>query len=227
MDFFTFDQIVLFLAFFIPGFVSVKVYDLLVPGGQRDLEKSLYAIIAYSAVNYVVLSPLGMLVNGGQFTALSWLTILTSPGDIYSKGGLLYVILLAAVVFGFPALWPYVFHKLSLWSVVSRHIVSPIHRPWEWVFGGYATKGERTGYWVIIHFKDGKKIGGIYGPNSFASTYPDEEKIYLEAIYPVTKDGTFAVDQNGNIEPVSEGTKGMIVSCKDVLAVELLGEKEK
>ncbi len=32
------DKLVLFLIFFIPGFVSIKVYDLLIPGEQRDFQ---------------------------------------------------------------------------------------------------------------------------------------------------------------------------------------------
>ena len=50
------DKLVLFLIFFIPGFVSIKVYDLLIPGEQRDFSKSILEVIGYSALNYGALS---------------------------------------------------------------------------------------------------------------------------------------------------------------------------
>ena len=42
----------LFLIFFIPGFITLKVYDLLIPGEPRDFSKSLFDAIAYSSLNF-------------------------------------------------------------------------------------------------------------------------------------------------------------------------------
>ena len=41
-----------FLIFFIPGFVSLKMYDLLIPNVPRDFTKSLAEIVTYSALNF-------------------------------------------------------------------------------------------------------------------------------------------------------------------------------
>lgn len=51
------NSLLLFLIFFIPGFVSFKIYDLLVPGERRDFSKSAFDAIAYSALNFAILLP--------------------------------------------------------------------------------------------------------------------------------------------------------------------------
>ena len=42
MDFMDVNQVVLFLIFFIPGFISLKVYDLFIPSERRDFSKSFF-----------------------------------------------------------------------------------------------------------------------------------------------------------------------------------------
>lgn len=49
------DKLVLFIAFVIPGFVSIKTYDLFVPSERREVGKSLVDAVAYSCVNYSLL----------------------------------------------------------------------------------------------------------------------------------------------------------------------------
>jgi len=48
MDIWNADKLALFIVFFVPGFISMKVYDLLVPGETRDASKSLLDAISYS-----------------------------------------------------------------------------------------------------------------------------------------------------------------------------------
>jgi hypothetical protein len=42
----------LFLIFFVPGFISLKVYDLLIPSEARDFTKSVFDAIAYSTLSF-------------------------------------------------------------------------------------------------------------------------------------------------------------------------------
>lgn len=67
MEIWEVDKLVLFLVFFIPGFVSLKVYDLFIPGEQRDFSKSVFEVVAYSALN---------------FASVSWLIIWLISKDI-------------------------------------------------------------------------------------------------------------------------------------------------
>jgi len=67
----------LFLIFFIPGFISLKIYDLLVPGERRDFSKSAFDAIAYSALNFAVFLPLILLIQPELFSARqkNWLIV--------------------------------------------------------------------------------------------------------------------------------------------------------
>ena len=185
------DKLVLFLAFFIPGFISIKIYDLLVPSERRDFSKCLIEAIGYSSLNYA---------------AFFWLIILIYSNNIYFYNKILYFILLLIIIFIMPVTWPILFLKLSKWEPIARNIIHPVLKPWDYLFC------KREAFWVIIHLKDGRKVGGTYGKNSFTSSYPSEEQIYLEKVWKLNENGIF-------LEPI-EGSKGIIVSSSEILAIE-------
>src|SRR5690606_40625695 len=56
MDIWQTDKLVLFLAFVIPGFISIKCYQLAFPGTARPSSEQLVDAIAYSCINYAVLA---------------------------------------------------------------------------------------------------------------------------------------------------------------------------
>ncbi len=81
----------LFLIFFVPGFISLKVYDLFIPSERRDFSKSLYDAVAYSALNFV---------------ALFWLIWRMGSGKMWPATWYLSFLLVLIVA---PALWPILF----------------------------------------------------------------------------------------------------------------------
>ena len=108
------ETLALFLIFFIPGFISLKVYDLLIPGERRDFSKSLFDAVAYSSLN---------------FAALWWLIALVrnTPGWQLYAG--MFVLLIAA-----PALWPVVLVQIRKWPLVAQRVASPNSRVWDDIF---------------------------------------------------------------------------------------------
>jgi hypothetical protein len=62
----------LFLIFFIPGFITLKVYDLLIPGEARDFSKSLFDAVAYSSLNFAVFFWLIAIVRSGNLGPWQW-----------------------------------------------------------------------------------------------------------------------------------------------------------
>ena len=52
----TVENFQLILVFVVPGFVSLKVYDLMVPAEKRDFGGSLIEVIAYSMINFASMS---------------------------------------------------------------------------------------------------------------------------------------------------------------------------
>ncbi|MBS1258964.1 MAG: hypothetical protein MAG551_02028 [Candidatus Scalindua arabica] len=191
MNIWQIDKLALFLTFFIPGFISIKIYDLLVPSELRNFPKTLFEAIGYSALN---------------FAALSWLIYLIHSGNFYSNHGFWYFVFLFIIMFLAPISWPFLFIKLSLWKPVAKYIIHPIHKPWDYVFG------KKESFWIIVHLKDGRKIGGKFDTNSFASSYPAEEQIYLEEVWKLKENGGF-------VEPIDR-SQGILISSKEILSIE-------
>lgn len=167
MDIWTTDKLPLFLVFIVPGFVSLKVWDLLVPGERRGLDNSLIDLVAYSALN---------------FAALAWL-IAPLLGRQLSQTASYFAI--AAVFLLFPAMWPMLWKWLRTRKWVGRYTVHPLARPWDYVF----SRRERA--WVIVHMKDSSVIGGRFDAHSFASSWPAPEQIYLEELWELDAAGDF------------------------------------
>ena len=187
------DRIIIYLLFFIPGFISLKVYDLMVPREYRDFSRSLFEAIGYSALNYAVLLPLILLIHSGDFPTEhpAW-----------------YLFALFPILVIFPVLWPILFYRISTSRIGSRFIVHPMRKPWDYVFG------KRQAYWVIVHLRDGRKIGGRFDRRSFASSYPADEQIYIEEVWQLDEDGKFQSD--GQVER----SQGILILRDDILAVE-------
>jgi hypothetical protein len=87
----------LFLIYFVPGFVALKVYDLLVPSERRDFSKSSFDAIAFSALNFAVLWPLVRLVLSHDFS-------FAHP--------ILETIFVFVILLIMPALWPVIWVKI-------------------------------------------------------------------------------------------------------------------
>ena len=191
MDLWNADKLTLFIIFFLPGFISMKVYDLLVPGETRDVSKSVFEAIAYSTLN---------------FAALLWLIILVNTDGFYQEHRVLYFLSLVFIMIIVPIGWPLAFLRLSSWRPLARHFVHPIRKPWDYVFG------KREPYWIIVHLRDGRKVGGTYGTGSFASSSPAEEQIYLEEVWALDNEGRF-------LRPVDRSC-GIIIMTDQILAVE-------
>jgi hypothetical protein len=58
-------------------------------------------------------------------------------------------------------------------------------------------------------------VGGVFSENSFASSYPDPEDLYLEEVWQVSDDGAF--------ERAIPGTRGLWVSREAFDVLEFFG----
>ena len=186
------NKLLLFLIFFIPGFISLKIYDLLIPRERRDFSKSLLEVLGYSSLNYA---------------AFSWLIFLVYSRKLYQNHINCFLLILIIILFVAPAIWPVVlvtlFQKLK---ILSKFVIHPIPKAWDYIFS------KRESFWIIVHLKDGRRIGGKYDTNSFASSYPAEEQIYLEEVWKLDENGRF-------IEPI-ERSKGILVPGREISMIE-------
>ena len=170
MDIWEADKLALFLAFVIPGFLSLKTYAVLGLRGGQNSSQQIIDAVAFSCINYALLAWPILKVE-----ASTWKT--TSPNA--------YLAFYAFVILVAPVLWG------TLWWVLRRtgwaqcFLPHPTEKPWDFVFG------QRQSYWIVVTLDDGKKIGGLYSSNSFVSTAPASEQIYLEETWHLNEDGGF------------------------------------
>lgn len=186
---------VLWLVAILPGLLSLKVYDLLVPGDDRAFPRTLFDAATYSALNFAVFS--WKLVPAAIVAARS-----ASLERFAATPEFRWTLALSVVP---PLLWPMGFVFLSKLRPISRHIVPPVRRPWDDVFG------RRQKYHVIVHLKDGRRVGGFYGDQSSASVSAAEEQLYLQQVWELSDDGHF-------LRPVTDSA-GILLGANSFWAV--------
>lgn len=185
------NSLFIFVLLFIPGFVSIKVYDLLIANDLRDFSKSFFEVLAYGAVNFAI---------------LSWWIIPICGNDYYLNHPYFFAFSAICILFVAPIIWPIVYVWLLKWPWLNKRIIHPVKRPWDWFFT------ENNSVWVIVNLADGTKIGGVYSDNSYTSSYPLKEQIYLEEVWKLDENDKF-------IEPVPN-TKGILIIGKDISSIE-------
>ncbi|WMJ74371.1 DUF6338 family protein [Cytophagaceae bacterium ABcell3] len=191
MDIFEFDKLALFLLFFIPGFISMKVYHLLIASDKVNFSESLGEAMAFSAINYA---------------SLFWLILLMYKKNLYENSFFWFVILWSFIILIAPILWTIFYVWLTRSSFFKKRIISPFKSPWDYFFE------KRESCWILVHLKNGERIGGIYSSNSFASAYPHVKEIYLEQVWEVDCDGKFIKQKTRS--------KGIIICGNEISSFE-------
>ena len=198
MDIWETDKLILFIAFVMPGFISIKIYDLLSYGNKVKSAESIIDAITYSSLNYAL------------FAMPIWL-VETNNLNIYFP--FLYVLFYFIVLFISPILIAWMWQKLRKSNFFQTQMTHPIAKPWDYVFS------QRKSYWVKITLKNGKLIGGKYAENSFSSSYPEEEQLYLEE--------TWIMKDNGGFDRPKKRTSGILISSNEILYIEFIQYREE
>ena len=164
--------------FVLPGAFSLYFFDLLVAHKDRLLKERILEAICFSLLNFAICFwPIQFLFQNGlveenHFGA--WLLVLTT----------LVVI---------PAIWPFAAHRL-LRLAESKRLISPQARTaWDDFFASHP-----SGIWVQVVLTDGSVVGGIFGQDSFASSYPEPGHIYIQELWQIDAQGQFVEQQLGS-----------------------------
>ncbi|MGH9682828.1 MAG: DUF6338 family protein [Candidatus Acidiferrales bacterium] len=166
--------VLVIVAFVIPGFISRQVISFAYPSNEPGEGRLVLEALALSSINYA---------------ALSWLLILTIDQHWYAKLAalvivVLFILLVSPVALGLLFIW--VSDSTWIQEIRVRFGMSdPVPKAWDSFFR------RRTSCWVLATLKNGKLVGGLYGPNSSASSFPAEEDIYLEKLCRVSSAGRF------------------------------------
>ncbi|WP_339892132.1 DUF6338 family protein [Neptuniibacter pectenicola] len=193
------NKLFLFIAFVVPGFVAIKVYELLAPSKSGESSKQLVDAISYSCLNYAI---------------LLWPIYLVETSGLKATNLNYYLFFYFSVLFVFPTLLVILWRWLRELEIVQKFVPHPTQKPWDYVFS------QRQCHWVIVTLRNGEKIAGMYGPNSFASSAPAEEQLYLEE--------QWMLNDAGGFERRVEQTSGIIILSSEIMSVEFMhsGENE-
>lgn len=112
------NNLYLFLILFFPGFVSLKVYDLLIPNEKRNFSHDFLEAISYSILNLGVLVFILAPVIHFRWHESIWIFSIIS--------------FLALVIF--PIIWPIFICKIQRTKWYAKWFVPPNKRAWDWFF---------------------------------------------------------------------------------------------
>jgi len=188
------EKLIFFLFAVLPGFIAMQVYGLKCPTAKRDWGNSLIEVITYSLINLTIW--------------LWWvLRIVRTPFKELDALELTAAII--CVCFASPTLLALGWYWLRT-SYLHRKLKMdhPTPRGWD-----HFVK-EHHEFWVLFHLKDGKMLGGYFGDNSYAATFPQEPEICVEEIWRVNDRGEFV--------EIVEDTLGGVIRISECQRVEFL-----
>lgn len=191
MDIWEYSKIFIFIMFVIPGFISLKVYEILQVSVSKESSKLIIDAVAYSCINYAVL-----------FIPI----FLVEKGAVYSSSPILYYIFYLFVFLIFPMILPVLLYLLRTSDLLKAKLPHPTGRAWDYYFR------QSQDCWVIVTLNNGTKIGGAYRANAFASSNPEPEQLYLSEHWELNTDGGF--------ERMRSDSLGILILSSDILSVE-------
>lgn len=191
MEAITFDKILILTIFFVPGFVYLKAYRLFIAETRTDFSKDLYEAIGFSFLNALIFAYPLYLIHTDKFL---------------DNHPFWYFLIMFSVVIIAPIIYAMIFNIISKRKWFSRFLINPTKSAWDSFFS------RRESYYVIVTLKNGKRIGGKYGLNSYSSTYPNSEGLYLEEVWKLN-------DKNGFDEIVDQ-TEGILITENEISTIE-------
>jgi hypothetical protein len=192
----TTDNLRLFLVFVVPGFVASRVYRLLTPGRAPDAAALLIEVVSYSMLNLGVMFWVPLVLWQDRYFS-------DSPTLFVTSGLFVLVVAPAGLAVGVAKA------RRSNWLL--KYIGHPAASSWDFHFE------KRRACFVLATLKDGAKIGGYWGPRSFASSAPHEADIYLEQ--------TWSIVDGALVAPVV-GTAGCHLRASECQFVEFIVAEE-
>jgi hypothetical protein len=123
--------------------------------------------LSESLLEAVIYSAFNALVFAGLFGTLY---------EIYPA--LAYAVVLVA----FPVLWPFVFFAFPRIRAIKNRLAPTA---WDHYFNRHPN------CFVLLRLKSGGLVEGFYDKNSFASSFPEKEDLYLEEQWALDEGGVF------------------------------------
>lgn len=200
----TLEKLLPLLLVVLPGYISIKLLDAFFPPEKREIGSSVLELIAFGLVNGLIWFPFVLYYEGRDAFAQGFAPWYLSYAEWYPVN----CVFLTLCFLLTPAL-------LALGFVWLRK------RAWVTAYIGHATKTawddffkRRRECWILFHLKSGKMLGGYFGEDSYATSFPIKPEVHVEEVWRVNERGEFA-------EKV-DGTLGMVIRLDDCERMEFL-----
>lgn len=186
------SQVLVLLVFVIPGFVLMRVKRVAYPTAEPSAGSTVLDSVALSCVVYALASPV-------LYISYHYRWPITRP-VLFSMLVLFTLLVLPCALGAF-----YVrFTKTGTARWLREFLGFPNPDPTAW---DYLFRKQRA-YWAWLTFKSGKVMAGLFGPNSFASSFPHKRDLYVERL--------LRLDENGRVVELIEGSAGALVMMEDL-----------
>jgi hypothetical protein len=158
------------IALFLPGFISLKLHRFLERRPATAAE-ALIDVLGFSLLNAVVLF-WPIYLNGTLLAEKQpyWRAIIANAALVCIVG---------------PAAWPLVLRLVERYAIRGGLLLGEQKT----AFDAYFSTNEPC--WVIVHLKDGSRIGGYFGGDSYASAHPHSGDFYLQELWNLDEEGVF------------------------------------
>ncbi len=167
--------IFLTLAFIVPGFIWHCVQSAFIPKKTETTQLLFLRFLTFSCFNYAFWSWLIYVFLATEYT---------SQHPIRTSCFWGVIIFVSPVAMGILTGW--LSQRQFARKVLSKMGLASIHSiPTAWDYKFYNTN---SCVWIQIELKDGKKIAGLYGSESFSSSSQSERDLYIQQAIRI-KDG--------------------------------------
>ena len=206
-DFATENVFLTIVYFVIPSAIALWIYDHIIPGEKRDWGSSIVVYACYGVLLYAISWALLQLFRPVWPPSMIALPQFQASIDYrFLVLGCLVVPVCAGLI---AALVPKLGAR-SLKKLSHGLILHPEPTDWDFVFAQ-----RKEPFFLLFHLKDGTMIGGYYEADSYVTTYPQPQQIYVQAAYKPLLEGWEEVP----------GTKGCLISRDECTYIELFEVK--
>ncbi|QWC86416.1 hypothetical protein KLP28_06970 [Nocardioidaceae bacterium] len=207
-------QLLLFLTFVVPGFVyqSVRISV----RGRLPLDVELSARIVRAVVASAIFGLVYVAILGRHLV-----DAVEGRGFVLAHPRLAALLALAGGIV-IPSVVALV--RLPEWDWVTRLREWAQERLPEFVtYDVTPTAWDKTFQssgecFIRVLNREGRWAGGYYGANSYATSFPEPQQLFLERAYVVSEDGTF--------EGEVPGSAGVLLDCSDLQLLQVLRPDE-
>jgi Family of unknown function (DUF6338) len=187
-----------FAALIVPGFISLRVYEMRRGGEARKASEVLLDLVVYSLVTDVV-----------AFAALS-LVAVTVPAAFQP---LVKPSVAAVVMLVVPAAVAFVFFELRRRMISTGLVRDATDKPWDRFFERAREFDGTIG--AILTMRDGRKIGARLIDPSYTSSYPAAEQALFGEVWTIDPERATFVE-------AAPGSCGLLVDKADCQTIEFV-----